>query len=520
MRIASSTIFDIGTSGIQTQLSELATLQEEISSGKSVNTPSDNPLNAAEAVSVQQASDTNVQYATNQSSATSALQLEDSTLTSISTTVSSIQTLLTQAGNPALTNQERAGIASQLQSDQAQLVSLGNTTTATGAYLFGGFQTDSPPFTVSSTGTVSYNGDAGQQLTQVANGITLAIGDPGSSLFQTVQTGIGPSIAYASSSNTGNATYSAVTVNNSADPTNADGYQVSFTVANGITTYLVLNTTTDTYLNGGVPQQYTVGTTTVNGVTTQSSGSQTIDLGGQSIEFSGTPANNDTFNILPPQSAGLTTVASATGTNTGTGTIGDVTVTNAQDPSIFAPYTVNFSVSGGVTSYTVTNTDTNVTSAAVTYTAPATVDLGTGLTVQINGAPANGDSFSVQQENQGVNLFTTLNNVIAALNTPDDDSAQSAALTNALTTATSQIGNTENNILTLRAQVGARQQQLQTLTTDNSTSQLQFSSTLSTLTDTNIVSAYSEYSQVSVALQAAEKTFVQTESLTLFSIIQ
>lgn len=520
MRIASSTIYDIGTQGIQTQLSELATLQEEISSGKSVNTPSDDPLAAAEAVSVQQASDTNVQYATNQSSATSALQLEDSTLTSISTTISSIQTLLGQAGDPSLTNQERSGLASQLQSAEQQLVSLGNTTTATGAYLFGGFQTQSPPFSISSTGTVTYNGDAGQQLTQVANGIELAVGDPGSSLFQQVQSGVGPSIAYASSTNTGDATFSAVSVTNSADPTNADGYQIQFTVANGITTFLVLNTTTDSYLNGGVPQQYTAGDTTVNGVTTEGSGSQTISLGGQSINISGTPGNNDSFTILPAQSAGLTTAASPAITNTGSGTIGDVTVTNAEDPTIFAPYTINFSVVGGVTSYTVTNTDTGTTSAAQTYTAPATVDLGTGLTVQVNGAPANGDSFTVQQENQGVNLFTTLNNVIAALNNPDDSSAASAALTNTLTTATAQVGNAENNILTLRAQVGARQQQLSTLTTDNSTAQLQFSSTLSTLTDTNIVSAYSEYSQVSVALQAAEKTFVQTESLTLFSIIQ
>ncbi len=519
MRIASSTIYDIGTSGIQTQLSELATLQEEISSGKSVTTPSDNPLAAAEAVSVQQASDTNVQYAANQSSATSSLQLEDSTLTSISTTIASVQTLLNQAGDPSLTNQERSGIATQLQSAEQQLVSLGNTTTATGSYLFGGFQTNSPPFSISSTGTVTYNGNAGQQMTQVANGITLAVGDPGSSLFQQVQSGVGPSIAYASSTNTGDATFSAVSVTNSADPTNADGYQIQFTVGNGITTYTVLNTTTDSYLNGGVPQQYTAGDTTSNGVTTEGSGSQTISLGGQSINISGTPSNNDTFTILPAQSAGLSTVASPATTNTGSGTIGNVTVTNAQDPSIFAPYTINFSVAGGVTSYTVTNTDTNTTSAPATYP-PNTVDLGTGLTVQVNGAPANGDSFTVQQENQGVNLFTTLNNVIAALNSPDDSSVAAAALTNTLTTASAQVGNTENNILTLRAQVGARQQQLSTLTTDNSTAQLQFSATLSTLTDTNIVSAYSEYSQVSVALQAAEKTFVQTESLTLFSIIQ
>ena len=118
MRIASSTIFDIGTSGVQSQLSELATLQEQISSGKSLNVPSDNPLAAAQAVTAQQGSDANVQYATNQSTATNSLQLESSTLTSISTVIASVQTLIGEAGNPALTNQERSVIGSQITAAQ------------------------------------------------------------------------------------------------------------------------------------------------------------------------------------------------------------------------------------------------------------------------------------------------------------------------------------------------------------------------------------------------------------------
>jgi len=181
---------------------------------------------------------------------------------------------------------------------------------------------------------------------------------------------------------------------------------------------------------------------------------------------------------------------------------------------------VSFSSPGGVLSYSVTNNDTGVTAPAVAYTSPATVALGTGETANITGTPAAGDTFTVNQQNVGVNLFTTLSNVVAALNQPGGGTLNQANLTNALTTATSQVGNAENNVLTARALVGAREQQLKTLTTDNSTAQLQFSSTLSTLTDTNIVSAYSQYTETSVALQAAEKTFVQTESLTLFSIIQ
>jgi len=509
MRIASSTIFDIGTSGVQQQMSELAVLQEEISSGKSLNVPSDNPLAAAEAVTAQQGSDANVQYATNQGAATSSLQQEDSTLGSISTVIASVQSLLTEAGNPSLTDQERSVLATQVQADQQQLVNLGNATDAQGNYLFGGFQSSSPPYSIATDGTVTYTGDSGQRTVQVNANQSIATSDPGSAIFETVPPNSGPGIAYQSSANTGSATFSAVSITNSNDPSNSDSYQITFSVSNGVTTYSVLDTTTDTQLNGGVPQNYVSGTAI-------SLGTQ----GGQSVTLSGVPNNNDQFYVSPAQSAGTTTVTAATATNTGTGTIGAVSVTDPQDPSIYAPYTVNFSVAGGVTSYTVTNTNTGVTSASQPYTSPATVALGTGQTVEISGAPANGDSFTANQQNVGVNLFTTLSNVITALQQPVSGTFDQANLTNALTTATAQLSNAANNVSTVRAVVGAREQELSTLKTDNSTAQLQYSSTISSLTDTNIVAAYSQYSETSVALQAAEKTFVETESLTLFSIIQ
>lgn len=506
MRIASSTIFDIGTSGVQSQLSELATLQEQISSGKSLNVPSDNPLAAAQAVTAQQGSDANVQYATNQSTATNSLQLESSTLTSISTVIASVQTLIGEAGNPALTNQERSVIGSQITAAQQQLVSLGNTTDANGNYLFGGFQGTSAPFSVSANGTVTYSGDAGQQLAQVNATQSISVSDPGSSIFESVPLGSSPGIAYPATTNTGSATYSAVSITNSASPSNGDSYQITFSVANGLTTYQVLDTSTDATVGGVVPQNYTSGTA--------------ISLGGQSVTLTGVPANNDQFYIRPAQSTGTNIVTAATATNTGTGAIGPVTVTNPQDPTIYAPYTVTFSSPGGVLSYAVTNNDTGVTAPVVAYTAPATVALGTGETAQITGTPVAGDTFTVRQQNVGVNLFTTLSNVVAALNQPGGGTFNQANLTNALTTATSQVSNAENNVLTVRSLVGARGQELATLKTDNSTAQLQFSSTISSLTDTNIVTAYSQYTETSVALQAAEKTFVQTESLTLFSIIQ
>jgi len=128
MRIASSTIFEAGLAGILNQQSQIAALQAQESSSLSVNVPSDNPTAAAEAVGVQQSESLNTQFAANQASATNSLNLESSTLTSISKTIGSIQQELVAAGQPGLTDASRSTIAGEIQTNEQQLVSLGKAT--------------------------------------------------------------------------------------------------------------------------------------------------------------------------------------------------------------------------------------------------------------------------------------------------------------------------------------------------------------------------------------------------------
>jgi len=140
--------------------------------------------------------------------------------------------------------------------------------------------------------------------------------------------------------------------------------------------------------------------------------------------------------------------------------------------------------------------------------------------VTISGTPANGDTFAVQPKNVGTNLFTTISNVIAALKQPGSGTSNGAALTNVLATASAQLANSLSNVLNVQATVGARVQTLTAVQTDNTSAALQLQTNLSNLTSTNVVQAYTQFEQLSVSLQAAEKTFVQVQSLSLFSIIQ
>jgi len=618
MRIASSTIFETGLTGILNQQSQIAALQAQESSSLSVNVPSDNPTAAAEAVGVQQASLLNTQFAANQASATNSLNLESSTLGSISKTISAIQQEFTAAGAPGLTDATRSTIAQEIQSNEQQLVSLGNTQDAQGNYIFGGFETTTPPFTVAPDGSVSYSGDNGQLLTQVGNTRSIATNDPGSSIFFGTSPGTNTAIAYAGANNTGGATLTAgngggpVAVTNSADPSNSDTFQVTFGVdATGNPTYTVQDLTTNQPVPAGpvTPQPYTSGTAinlggetlTLSGTPAagdtftvrppQSAGSNTvltpstsntgaasagsvtvpntnalsslhhysisystgtnqytvtdtsatppttynvplgagappsttIPLGaGQSVTLSGTPANGDTFSVTPPAALGTASTATAGGANTGGATVGAVTTSVPANASNLDNYSVTYST--GTNQFTVTDSSTTppsvITVPLGTGTPPVTtLPLGNDQSVTVTGTPANGDSFTSAQQNVGNNIFTTISNVVNALKQPGGGTVNGAALTNALATATSQLGNSLNNVLNVQASVGARGQELQALGTDNTATSTALQTNLSNLVSDNVVQTATQIQELITSMEAADKTFAQTQTLTLFSVI-
>ena len=293
MRIATSTIASIGIDGMNDTQSQLVSLLTEISTNRTVNLAGDNPVAASQAVDVQTAVSTNTQYATNRSTATTSLGLEDTTLSSVTTTIQAIQTLMNKATNGSLTDSDRASIAASLQTDRDQLMSLANTTDANGNYIFGGYQTSSPPFVDNANGIgAAYVGDQGKINSQVSSQRQVATNDPGSNIFMTSTPGASSPIPSAGSANTGSGTLGVVATTQSGAPTNADTYQVAFQVsANGNTTYTVQDMTPSgtppTVQPPGTAQPYTAGSA--------------IQLGaGQTLTINGAPADGDTFNVAPP----------------------------------------------------------------------------------------------------------------------------------------------------------------------------------------------------------------------------
>lgn len=404
MRISTAQIFDRGVDNIERQQSAMSRNQERIASGRRILTPSDDPVGAAQNVTVTQAKDRLAQYGANISAAKDMLAQNDSVLSQVEDVLQSVRTLAVQGANGSLSDSDRRSIAADVSQRLQQLLALANSRDGDGGYLFAGFASGTEPFTLDATGAVVYNGDQGRRSLDVASGRSMGVAFDGSLAFMQVRAGNG--------------------------------------------------------------------------------------------SFTATPA----------------------GANTGTGTIGAGTVVN---PGLLPgdTYRLQFNVAGGTTTYDVVDVTTGATlSSGNAYTSGTAIAIA-GMQVSVSGAPANGDTFTLAPSGSQ-SVFKTLQDLAAALTAPAaGNAAATAALRNASDGALANLDQALDHVLTLRATAGAGLRELDDLSTGNQDRDQQYDQTLSRINDLDYNRALSDFARQQLALEAAQKSFAQVSSLSLFDYL-
>jgi flagellar hook-associated protein 3 FlgL len=292
MRISTAQIFDRGVGGIEQQQSALSRTQQQIASGKRIQTPSDDPVGAAQSVALDQAKGRLAQYGANIDGAKDALAQNDSVLGQVSDVLTSLRTLVVSAGNRSLNDQDRQSLATAAAGALKQLVGLANSQDGNGASLFSGYATDAMPFVTGAGGAVAYNGDQGQRTLEVAPGRMMPIAFDGSRVFMQVRDGNGSFVATPAAGNAGTGVITATTV---TDPSQLPGdrYRLQFSVAGGVTTYDVVDVTTSTTVSAG--NAYVPGST--------------ITVAGMQVTVDGAPASGDGIDLAPSASQSMFDIA-------------------------------------------------------------------------------------------------------------------------------------------------------------------------------------------------------------------
>ena len=378
--------------------SNISTTQNDISTGLSFTTASQNPVAAGLVSGYNQVLTQSQQYTANGNSAQSSLNTEDSALTQVQNALQSLRDLALEANNATETAQDRSAIATQAQQIQGTLLALANTQDGSGNYIFGGFATQTQPFALSATGA-TYSGDQGQRQVQIGAGQTVVVGDNGDLVFNQIKTG------------------------------------------------------------------------------------------------------NGTFNVT------------AAAGNTGTGIIGAATVT---DPAAYGggSFSIEFTAPD---TYQVVNTATHAVVAGGAYTAGQAIAFA-GVQVTLSGQPAAGDSFSVAPStNQGI--FTTVQNLVTALQQSTATPAGQAQLNNSISGAINNIDQALDQTQTVQSSVGAR---LNTITTQQSVAtsqQTQLQQSISSLQSLDYASAITSLDSQNTTLSAAMQAFTLTQGLSLFKYL-
>ena len=183
IRISSQQIFSGGINRLQELNTSLNNTQQQISTGKRVNKPSDDPVAAARILKLDQELSRVETYQRNVDLADNRLKQEESALSSSIDVIQRIRELTVQAGNGSLSPNDRRSISSELEERLGQLANIANTRDASGEYIFSGFQGSVQTFKQDPDGSWTYQGDEGQRVLEIDDGVTVPISDNGKDIF-------------------------------------------------------------------------------------------------------------------------------------------------------------------------------------------------------------------------------------------------------------------------------------------------------------------------------------------------
>ena len=205
MRITTGLQYQTLSANIESSLETLNTTQSQISSGKKIQTFSDDPAGASSALSVRSALGDNAQFQRDASAATSFLSASEGALSSATSVLQSARQIAVAGANSTQTPDSLAALGDQVDGAIQQLSQAANTQSG-GRYLFGGTKTTTPPFDATQT----YQGNSGAIHSTLGPNASIQINTDGAAAFgpaftalQSLKTDLGTGDATAISGDIG-----------------------------------------------------------------------------------------------------------------------------------------------------------------------------------------------------------------------------------------------------------------------------------------------------------------------------
>lgn len=191
MRISTNQLYDQTIRAIMDNQKGLADTQEQLSTGKKIIRPSDDPVGAATVVRLTEEVDKLAQYQRNNDLVTGRLEQQESILSGVQDAAQRARVLIVQSGNGIFSDEDRRAIAAEIEQIRDQVFDAMNAQDAAGNFIFAGFQSTQEAFEYNPAAInkkFSFVGDAGENEIQLSDNVKLRSSVSGQKVFEDVDT--------------------------------------------------------------------------------------------------------------------------------------------------------------------------------------------------------------------------------------------------------------------------------------------------------------------------------------------
>jgi len=183
MKVSTGMFFDNASKQLGNIQGSLAKTQEQLSTGKQINKPSDAPDKSSLITRLQSEMKRQSSYQGNLKAVNVRLQAEETALKNTSDVMYRLKELTVQAANDTLSDADRKTLSMEMSQLKDQILSLANSQDSNGNYLFAGSRVAQAPFAQDAKGHVIYQGDQSRMVVPVGDNRRMNLNIPGSDAF-------------------------------------------------------------------------------------------------------------------------------------------------------------------------------------------------------------------------------------------------------------------------------------------------------------------------------------------------
>ncbi len=183
MKVSTNLFFNRASTQLATVQSSLSKTQEQLSTGKQITKPSDEPDKASLVTRLESELARQESYQSTLSTVEIKLSTQETALRNVSDVMYRIKELTVQANSDTMGKLDRESIAVEIESLRDQVLSLANTQDTSGNYIFAGSRVTEPSFGLNSQGLIDYQGDQSRMQVAVGDNRLMNVNRPGSDAF-------------------------------------------------------------------------------------------------------------------------------------------------------------------------------------------------------------------------------------------------------------------------------------------------------------------------------------------------